>query len=165
MKIPQIVGIMAMLVVGTQAMAQSYIKLDPAQLPNNIITITPISAGVVPEDPLSGNSNQTLEYQWVQKPTEHLSLSTGYLYVGYYYLHPAFDVYVKADYNEGANHENGVSAGMVKVMGGDDFTLIISNVTTNNVVRRVLTQWVKVKDFSKLSIGTFDLTLNYFMSY
>lgn len=164
MKIPQIVGIMAMLVVGTQAMAQSYIKLDPAQLPNNIITITPISAGVVPEDPLSGNSNQTLEYKWEQKPYAYRSLPTGYLYVSYYYLHPAFEVYVKADYNEGANHENGVSAGMVKAVWGD-FTVIISNVTTNNVVRRVLTQWVKVKDFSQLSIGTYDLTLNYFMSY
>lgn len=164
MNAKQIFGLILLLMVGMHIKAQSYIKLDPAQLPNNVITITPVTPGGVPEDPMAGNSNQTLEYKWVRKPYNYGTFPVGYVYVGYYYLPSAFEIYIKADYNEGTNQENGASNGLVKAVSGE-FIPVISGITTNNTVRRVLTQWVKVKDFSQLSIGSYDVTINYYLSW
>lgn len=149
------------LIMGTTVLYCQYFQLAPATLPNNIITIKPYTPGAVPEDPLSGISHQSLVYEWINTG-QYNSQPMGYVYVNCHYIQEAFELIVKADNNTGTNNENGIAV--------DDVTVtsvhkgIIANITTNDRVTRELTQWIKVKDFSKLSIGSYSLVINYFIS-
>jgi hypothetical protein len=136
--------------------------LTPETIIPNVITITSVTAGEIPADPLNGNASQSIVYKFI-KMGGWGSVDLGTVDVNCWYIPSGFSVFTRADSNAGGGSKDGISAGLVNA--NSNYQNLIYNIKTNSTVTRVLTQSVVVTDFSQLAIGGFEVRINYRLSY
>lgn len=141
------------------------LKLTPADLVPNIITITAVNAGELPSNPLVNNTSQTLEYQF-KKTGGWGSIDLGVVDVISWWLPSGITLKVKADNNTGPGQRNGLAAPDVYLyQTPNDWQNFIYNIQTTSKVSRVITMSAEVTNFANLAIGLYTVSVQYRLSY
>lgn len=138
------------------------LNLTPAAMIPNVITITAVNAGDLPSDPLVNNTSQSIRYAF-KKLGGWGSSDFGTIELNSWWIPPGFGVKIQADPYSGAHQKNGKATGVVTV--SSTWKLLIYDIKTGSTITRPLTQSVFVSDFSKVSIGSYSVTINYRMNW